>query len=637
MNELILCESKEKDFYRSQRIPVGRFELHFKKNVKPEKIILDYASGEAAVELSNRTALKFTMSLRENVVFISDPDQQVTKVISRPANEFRKVKAWFEKFAFAPPERIPGGWRIIPPAPEDAPLSVHCRKRHPGYVIATNEADDDLDQCRKSNRAFWKQFWQRTVQLNIPDRFYNRLFQFNAYKFACATHPAGYAAGLQGPWIEEYQEAQWSGDYHFNVNVQMIYGAALSLGCPEHLLPLFYMIESKPFMDTLKHNAKVLFGIDDALWFTHAVDDRGRQCGLLSCGSVLDPACGAWTALLYYGYWKYTRDRKFLLERAFPFIRGIMRGYEAMLDRDFNIPVAISAEYASTNFNGDTAGKNPSYQLAAMHRLADILIELSGELGQEPESIWFEVKRKLPKYSLIKEFDAPSYDWNERIAIWEGQDLANCHRHHSHLAAIWPFDTLPEFQEMDAETARIVNNSIDHWISMGIGQWSEWCMMWAVIIMTRMGMNEAVLILLEIWRKHFINEGLCTVYLPRFRSIIAHRRLDIEKPKDENEIMQLDGAFGYLSAMIEAMAYLKNGTLYLFKGIPEEWKEKASFKNLTLPGGLRVSADARTVTITGPEEGTIRVWRNGKISLCKVIAHNREQQKSRKTDLDRRT
>jgi alpha-L-fucosidase 2 len=620
LNNLILQPGKEGDFFRPHRVPVGRFELNFKQDNKPLRVTLDYSCGEATVELSNRSSLKFIVSLRANVIFISDPDQQVAAVTCRPATDFRKAKAWLEESAFAPPERFVDGWRITPPSPEDSPLLVRCRKRDDLYVISTNEADDILEECRKLNRSFWRQFWSSIVDLHIPDQFYQRLFKFNAYKFACATHPSGYPAGLQGPWIEEYQKAQWSGDYHFNVNVQMIYGAALSLGCPQHLLPLFDMIEAEPFMETLRHNARVLFGIEDGLWFTHAVDDRGQQCGGLSCGSVLDPACGAWTALLYYEYWKYTQDKEFLRQRAFPFIRGIMRGYEEMLDADFNIPLAISAEYAASNLNGDCAGRNPSYQLAAMHRLAMVLLELSEELELEPESNWLEVRRRLPQYSLIKEFDAPSRGWNERIAIWEGQDLANCHRHHSHLAAIWPFDTLPELHEMDEKTAEIVNNSIDHWIAMGIGQWSEWCMMWALIIFTRMGMNEAVPVLLEIWRKHFLNEGLCTVYLPRFRGIIAHRRLDIEKPRDENEIMQLDGAFGYLSAMIESMAYLKDGTLYLFKGVPGQWKEKASFTNLTLPGGLRVDADAKTVSISGPKAGTIPVWREGKISLCEVIA-----------------
>ena len=41
----------------------------------------------------------------------------------------------------------------------------------------------------------------------------------------------------------------------------------------------------------MRGNARNLFGIDDGLLMTHAVDDRGYQCGGIAAGSVL--ACTA--------------------------------------------------------------------------------------------------------------------------------------------------------------------------------------------------------------------------------------------------------------------------------------------------------------------------------------------------------
>lgn len=618
LNRLILSRKRnwEIDFLRPQRLPVGRFELNFADKVFPVKLQLDYGSGEAAVFLSNGTVLKFNISLRRNVVFIDDPDRSIKAVLPRPSWEFRKSHEWLVKFGFQPPELFPDGWKISCPDPADGSLTVRCARQDGGCVLSTDNASADREETLRDNHVFWEKFWRDIPELEIPDPFYARLFMFNIYKFAAATHPNGVPAGLQGPWHEEYQEAQWSGDFHFNVNVQMIYGAALSLGKTEHLLPLFDMIESVPFQEVLRNNAKQLFGIDDALWFTHAVDDRGQQCGGLSCGSVLDPACGAWTALLYYGYYKQTGDVSFLRDRAFPFIRGVMRGYEAMLDGDFNIPLAISAEYAASNTNGDTAGRNPSYQLAAMRKLARILVELSGILDIPPKKIWLDVLRRLPEYTLVDGYDACSRNEVKRIGIWEGQDLANCHRHHSHLACLYPFDSLPE--ELSSEEKNILETSVDHWIAMGMGQWSEWCFTWAAVLLARMGINEAPLVMLEVWRKHFINEGLCMVYLPRFRGMIAHRRLDIMKPRDENEIMQLDGAMGFITAMVEMSAYKKGSTIYLFRGIPSEWKDY-SFRNIPLPGGYRVSAKrGGEVVVTGPKAETLKIRADGKLTECLV-------------------
>ncbi|MEA4823370.1 MAG: hypothetical protein VB111_04560 [Clostridiaceae bacterium] len=602
--------------FRPQRIPMGRFELHFQQGVRPVEISLAYETGEACVRLSDGTALTFFISTQKNVAFIDDPSGSVRQVICKPSWEFHKSREWLEFCGYRPPEVYEDGWRIDFPDSADGKAEVRCRKTREGFALATNGAEDDRENARRDARAFWKDFWRDIPTLGIPDVFYETLYYYNIYKFAAATMPGGYPAGLQGPWHEEYQKAQWSGDYHFNVNVQMIYGAALSLGKPAHLLSLFDMIESAPFTEALWHNARVLFGIDDGLWFTHAVDDRGRQCGWLGCGAVLDPACGAWTALLYYGYWRLTGDTAFLRERAYPFIRGIMRCYEAMLDADFSIPVAVSAEYASSNEDADRAGRNPSYQLAAMHKLAQILLETSAVIGTEPKPVWTEVCERLPQYSTADAFEHYSGKVVRRIAIWEGQDLEHCHRHHSHLGCIYPFDSLPE--TLTEEQREVVDTSIDHWIAQGEGQWSEWCFPWAWSILARMGLSEAPAVMMDIWRAHFINEGMCTVYLPRFRGMISHRRMDILKPKDENEVMQLDGAMGFITAMLDMSAYRKGNTVYLFSGIPAAWTEYA-MENVPLPGGLRVTAKrGGEVVITGLREETINMCIEGKTMEYRV-------------------
>jgi hypothetical protein len=84
-----------------------------------------------------------------------------------------------------------------------------------------------------------------------------------------------------------------------------------------------------------------------------------------------------------------------------------MRGYEEMLDKDFNIPVAFSAEYASSNQNmSSIAGRNPSYQLAAIRRLAEILIEFSALLKKEERPIWRQILAKVPHFTTVGGYDS---------------------------------------------------------------------------------------------------------------------------------------------------------------------------------------------------------------------------------------
>lgn len=590
---------------RPHRVPVGRFEFVFSENRKPVKAELDYRSGTLGVTLSDGGRVEITVVLKQNIIYLLDPQKLIEKVILRPASDFPKVKKFNNERGMDEYRLIEDGWIIE--LPEDPAFTVRAVKTAYGYKVFTNDEGDDscMQQQLDFTANWWNSYFDRTAKVVTGDAWWDEFFTFNVYKFGAATCPFGKAGGLQGPWHEEYQECQWCGDFHFNVNVQMIYGPACALGVPEHLLPLFDLIESPDFQEAMRHNARALFKVDDALWQTHAVDDRGRQCGGISCGSALDPACGAWTALLYYDYYRYTGDVEFLRNRAWRYIYGIMRGYECMLDDDLNIPVAISAEYASSNGNMNTvAGRNPSYQLAAMRKLASILIECAEVLGLPERPVWRRILEKVPHFTATCGYDSYSRSNEQRIAIWENQDLEVCHRHHSHLGAIWPFDSLPE--EPDEEMSGIIGNSIDHWISMGFGKWSEWCVPWANIIFTRTGLNEAPMQLFNVWKEIFINEGLCTVYLPRMLSLIAHRRHHIALPKDENEVMQLDGTCGFLSAFMEMCAYTRFDSINLFRGMPAKWNG-VRIENLMLPGGGRLSAQRGGETvITGKRKFTVK-------------------------------
>lgn len=625
INALFRRKKSDGSLLRPQRVPIGRVDLHFSGDVVPVQGCIDYATGEVTVRLSNAASIALNLDLESPTLHIHDPEQQIVAVTGRPSWEFPQTRAWLENCGFQPPTILPTGWRQE--LPQDPAINVAWKQVGRNWIVSVRQDGDapapsaSPKAVKERNARWWQAFWDKTAQLSFPDDFFRTFYQYAVYKFACATHPNGYACGLQGPWHEEYQKAQWSGDYHFNVNVQEIYGPACALGCPEHLLPLFDMLESADFQQTLRDNAKVLFGIDDGLLFTHAVDDRGKQCGGISAGAVLDPACGAWTALLYWQYWQATGDRAFLRQRAWPFIHGVMRCYEEMLrpdGRKLCLPLAISAEYASSVNTANVCGRNPSYQLAAMHKLAAILVEASKLLGLTPKPLWLEIPTRLPKFSLVRKIkkiadmrrgqDGKPEIYYRRsiekhIAIWEGQDLDVCHRHHSHLGCLYPFDSLP--RELSPEEEKILDDSIDHWIAKGMGLWSEWCFPWAAIIMTRKGLNEAPMPLFRLWKDIFLNEGLCTVYLPRFRGIIAHRKNDLLKDKSSSEIMQLDGNMGAISAFLEMFAHVHAGVARFFQGIPAEWRPHCECRRIALPGGFLVSGSPAKLTILSRRGGTL--------------------------------
>lgn len=606
------------DVFKPQRLPVGRFELCFKRGVRPTAAVLQYSSGTVDVPLSDGGCLKFDLSLQRPVLFVHDEKQSIAEVQYRPAVDFPDASEWLVHCGFAQPERHKNGWAQACPA--DPSIACWCECTGTGYAFAMEKGSDNTqaianvcnlltqtDQCVESvyTRSWWQQYWKDAPQIQLPDDWYNRFFRYGLYKFAAATHPNGYACPLQGPWQEEYKHAEWSGDYHFNVNVQEIYGPAFACGKPEHLLPLFDMLESTPYQNALKHNARVLFGIEDGLWFTHALDDRGQQCGWLIPGAILDPACGAWTAQLYWDYYRYTADSEFLRNRAYPFMKGVMRGYEEMLrdeDGRLSIPLAISAEYGCGNRQSGEGGVDPSYQLAAAHMLVGALLEACEILQLPPKPVWLDIKQRLPQYTVVStEYANGSRE--EHIGIWQGQDLEVCHRHHSHLAGIYPFQTLAN---PNPEQEELLESTIDHWILMGMGQWSEWGIPWAAILCSRRDLTQAPMMMLNLWREIFVNEGLATVYLPRSRGVIAHRRHDLKKPKETSEFTQIDGTMGAITALLEMLGHMRGDVFKLFCGIPQEWPD-VSFCNLHLPGGFVAAATCSELSIHSLRGGGLKI------------------------------
>lgn len=634
LEEAIPCYTFPDDVFKPQRLPVGRFEFVFVDGVVPVSAELEYESGTVTVSLSNGGSVALDLDLHKAALLVRDESVTIIRVTTKPAWDFPQSREWLERYAFVPPEGVEDknrcGW--IQSCPDDPSLACVCCKRHNGYAIVlelgTNNpaalhqvektlAEIDDVELRRRNRSWWHNYWVGIPEIVLPDQWFNRFFKYALYKFAAATHPNGRACGLQGPWHEEYQRAQWSGGYTTDLNVQQVYTLAFVTGKLEHLLPLFDMLESESFQHGMQHNAKILFGIDDGLWMTCSLDDRGFQAGWLHPGTILSPACAIWTAQLYWLYYRYSLDREFLQSRALPFMRGVMRGIEEMLEEyngRLSIPLAVSDEYGFGNPNKIHAGRDPSYQLAAVHMLADCLIETAQILEFSPEPVWLDIKQRLPQYTTIKGEDPRTGEIETRIAIWEGQDLEVCHRHHSHLAAIYPFETLGN---PTPEQAELIDNTIDQWVLKGMGQWSEWCMPWAAIIYSRLGFSESPMILFNLWKEIFINEGLATVYLPRSRGIIAHRRHDLKKPKETSEIMQLDGTMGAATALLEAMAHQRGDTVYLFQGIPEKWRE-VSFKNIHLPGGFSISAERqRSVMVTSRFGGEMKLAMEGRVETLR--------------------
>ena len=424
-----------------------------------------------------------------------------------------------------------------------------------------------FDAVAAASRAHWTKFWAEGARVKVPDAQIQRIFDYGMYRFGAMTDPDGVPAGLQGPWLEDDRLVPWNGDYHFNINVQECYSPAYRGGHFAHLKPLFKMVLS--WRPRLRENARRFVGIEDGYTLPHSVDDRGVCIGGFWTGTI-DHGSTAWVAAMMMRYYRYSRDLDFLRDSAYDFMKGAMNVYLAMMVEDggcLALPLGPSPEWGGSHAKG-SVGRNPSFQLAAAHRLARDLVDAAAALGEKPDPRWLDVMKRLPLYN-----EGPF-----GFRLFGEQELTESHRHHSHMAGLFPFDVV-DLADPSAKSA--VDRTYAKWREQGTSYWTGWCVPWAAVLELHVGNAGGAVDRLRAWENHFCDAG----HGSHHNSV----RDGFTKWTHGESVMQMDGQCAATAAVLEMMAHEVNGKVEFFRGCPDSWRE-VSFENLALSDGTRVSA-----------------------------------------------
>ncbi len=560
--------------YNPYMLPLGRIIIKVPGRTLKSGT-LDTETGLGEITFTDGGKMKIAMSTKRGVFVVAFPDGAAFEAKSRPATDTgvydEKLKnRGFEK-AVVKDEGTRGGffWRL----PADKPAWISWLRNGNELVVTTGRGEQvpcatvRYVDVEADSRAHWGTFWERGARVSVPDPVIQRLFDYGMYRFGAMTDPDGVPAGLQGPWLEDDKLVPWNGDYHFNINVQECYAPAYRGGHFKHLMPLFKMVLS--WRERMRDNAKKFCGIDHGYILPHSVDDRGTCIGGFWAGTI-DHGCTAWVADMMWRYVKYSGDIEFLKNGAYDFMTGAMNVYREMMVEDngkLAIPSGPSPEWGGSDVNM-AVGKNPSFQLAAAHRLVRDLMQAAKMLGEKPDPMWADVEKRLPPYSS---------DDHHGIHLFEGTVLCESHRHHSHMAALFPFDTL---DLADPKTRHIVRRTYDQWVGKGTGYWSGWCVPWAAILNIHMDAPDRAVGLLRDWDAYYCDEGHGSHHNAvrgGFTVLTGGR-----------SVMQMDGQCAATAAVLEMMAHETNGKVEFFKGCPDSWKD-VSFTNIRLSDGTVVN------------------------------------------------
>ncbi len=615
---------------RPTRLPMGRVDLAFPTAAAVRSGSLNLATGEAMFEASGAggTFKGRAVLLRGDPVLAlrlegSDIGTLHTRGVPPGAPDIVKH---LHDHGFPTPARFgdhrEGGW--VQERPDEPALCVAWHTTGGAsagvtvpdvaevYVVAVYGAagQDAVDEARRllasssargyevlagETAAWWRAWWYQAAQLDIPDTTADRLYRMGLYKLGGLSVPGSPAASLQGPWVEEHRLPPWSSDYHFNINVQECYWPTYAANHLETLEPLEQMLAS--WLPLLRDNARRYTGVEDGLLLPHAVDDRGTCMGGFWTGQT-DHGSTAWAGQLLWLRYRHTLNRVYLRDVVYPFLRGVLRTYEVMLEtsdaqgESLSLPVGVSPEFGGSGARA--WGRNSSFQLACIHAVTRALLEASETLGYDghDQRRWLDIAARLPLGSIgrvprdirgteLVASTQPAGD--SEFLIWDDQPLTESHRHHSHLAALYPFGLLdPLGNEHDHA---LVMNSLRRLTLEGMGAWTGWCVPWAAILHARVGQGDMAASLLELFYRTFMGPGYYTTHDAVYRGLTVMA--------NQPSIMQVEAALAASAAVLDMVAQTNapgGGVLRVFSGTPSQWHDLA-FQGIRADGAFLLDAE----------------------------------------------
>ncbi len=442
-----------------------------------------------------------------------------------------------------------------------------------------------------SHESWWRSFWAAS-SIRIPDQLLEKQWYLEQYKFGSTARKNAPPISLQAVWTADNGRIPpWKGDFHHDLNTQLSYWPAYSgnhLG--EAMGYLHHLDANKP---NYKRYTKQYFGVDGLAVPGVTTLDGTEMGGWIQYS--LSPTVSAWLAQHYYLQWKYGRDRDFLRESAYPWLREVCTFLEHITTRDENglrqLPLSSSPEINDNRISAWFL-KNTNYDLSLMKFAFAAASELAGELDMKEDlARWKKVLGEFGDYSLTEKSElmfAPGFPYNES------------HRHFSHLMAIHPLGLIR--WEDGEKSQTIINNTLAQLEAVGPGYWCGYSYSWLGNLYARAKNGPKAAGALRIFASAFC--------LPNS----FHANGDQTKSGYSTMTYRpftLEGNMAFAAGIQEMLLQSYAGFIEIMPAVPGEWKD-VSFENLRAEGAFLVSAQKKNgrieeVKISAEKGGDTRI------------------------------
>ncbi len=421
----------------------------------------------------------------------------------------------------------------------------------------------------ETHLSWWKTFWSKS-SIHIPDNTIEKQWYLEQYKFGSAARQDAPPISLQAVWTADNGRIPpWKGDYHHDLNTQLSYWPSYS---GNHLTEgMGYLNHLDANKANYKRYTKMYFG-KDGLAVPGVTTLNGTEMGGWIQYS-LSPTVSSWLGQHYYLQWRYSMDREFLKNRAYPWIKGAAVFLENITvkgeDGKRKLPMGSSPEINDNSLNA-WFPQNTNYDLSLMKFTFHAAAELATELGLGKEAAhWNKVYSEFGDFALTKNNElmfAPTMAYNQS------------HRHFSHAMSIYPLGLIKWEDGVKSQT--IIKNTIHLLDSIGPAYWCGYSYAWLASMKARAKDGDGAANDLSIFAKAFCSVN--SFHLNGDQTKSGYSKFTYRP-------FTLEGNFAFASGLQEMMLQSYAGFIEVFPAIPASWAD-ASFTTLRAQGAYLVSA-----------------------------------------------